>query len=113
MIETQKNFSFPGDGSDTEAPNIEMLWVPPSEAFEMGVGKTAEEKFDTTIDHGFWLSKYPVTHSHWHALLQLMDQENTLDEEKKNQPYLETWPGIIRLCLHLNNKMEAVLPEGF
>ena len=113
MIEVQKNFSFPGDGSDAKVPNIEMLWVSPTEAFEMGTGKTDEEKFDTTISHGFWLSKYPVTHSHWHALLQFMDQDNILDEEKKNQPYLETWPGIIRLCLHLNNKMEAILPEGY
>lgn len=113
MIELQKNFSCPGDDSDVDTPNIEMLWVPPSEAFEMGTGKTDEEKFNTTISHGFWLSKYPVTHSHWHTLLQFMDQDNTLNEEKKNQPYLETWPGIIRLCLHLNNKMEAVLPEGY
>ncbi|HAS41547.1 MAG TPA: hypothetical protein DCS93_13785 [Microscillaceae bacterium] len=114
MIELQKNFTFPEDGLDAaEAPNIEMLWVPPSGVFEMGVGKTDKEKFDTTISHGFWLSKYPVTHSHWHALSQFMNHDNILSEVHKNYPYLQSWESIVRLCLHLNIKMEAVLPEGY
>ena len=50
---------------------IELVWVPPGH-FYMGSddGSVEEEpRHGVTINHGFWMGKYPVTQAQWEAIM--------------------------------------------
>ncbi len=51
---------------------IELVWMPPGH-FYMGSddGSVEEEpRHEVTINHGFWMGKYPVTQAQWQAVMK-------------------------------------------
>jgi formylglycine-generating enzyme len=99
-----------------------MVWIDAGR-FKMGspLGEKGrypnEEQIEAMIDHGFWIGKYEVTQSQWHALMGTSPwrwQPETTNGAEYPATYV-TWDDAVSFCSALTKREQDAgqLPPGW
>lgn len=115
------SLELPDTDMRPDAAPLALLWVRPG-CFLMGSpageqGRIEDEaQFDVTLEHGFWLGKYPVTQAqyaqlsnghHWPSLFSFLPDSDNRPVESVS------WSDADLFCECLNARYSGRLPIGY